>query len=85
MRSRLSTKGRIVLAGPLRRKLGIRAGGPLDVAVEAGRTVSSPQYKEHRKPAIVDDPIAGLPVLSLRSDTPVLSSRDVQEIPSNSP
>ncbi|MBZ5687828.1 MAG: AbrB/MazE/SpoVT family DNA-binding domain-containing protein [Acidobacteriia bacterium] len=34
--TKVSTKGQVVLPGPLRRKLDIRAGDPLDVNLEPG-------------------------------------------------
>jgi len=39
MQTKVSTKGQIVLPGPLRRRLGIRAGDSLDVAIEKDRIV----------------------------------------------
>jgi AbrB family looped-hinge helix DNA binding protein len=43
MQTKVSTKGQIVLPGPIRRRLGIRAGDPLDAAIEAGRIVLTPR------------------------------------------
>jgi AbrB family looped-hinge helix DNA binding protein len=85
MQTRVSTKGQIVLPGPLRRRLGIRAGDPLEVRIEAGCIVLTPQKKPLQKAKIVTDSITGLPVLSLDNDAPVLSSKDVEEILSNFP
>jgi AbrB family looped-hinge helix DNA binding protein len=45
MQTRVSTEGQIVLPGPLRRKLDIRAGDALDANIEAGRIVLTPQQK----------------------------------------
>ncbi|MGH9433185.1 MAG: AbrB/MazE/SpoVT family DNA-binding domain-containing protein, partial [Terriglobia bacterium] len=39
MQTKVSTKGQVVLPGPLRRRLGLRAGDPLDANIEAGRIV----------------------------------------------
>jgi len=36
MQTKVSTKGQVVLPGPLRRRLGIRAGDPLEANIEAG-------------------------------------------------
>jgi AbrB family looped-hinge helix DNA binding protein len=85
MQTRVSTKGQVVLPGPLRRKLGIQAGDPMDVSIEAGRIVLMPQKKKTRKARIVADPVTGLPVLSAGKDAPALSSRDVDEILANFP
>jgi AbrB family looped-hinge helix DNA binding protein len=80
MQTTVSTKGQVVLPGPLRRKLGIQAGDAMDVSVEAGRIVLMPQRKKTRKGKIIADPVTGLPVLSAGKAAPVLSSREVAEI-----
>jgi AbrB family looped-hinge helix DNA binding protein len=85
MQTKVSTKGQVVLPGALRRKLGIEAGDPLDVNIEAGRIVLTPQRKARHKAEIVTDRITGLPVLCGGKDAPVLSSREVAEILSNFP
>jgi AbrB family looped-hinge helix DNA binding protein len=81
----VSTKGQVVLPGPLRRRLGIRAGDPLDANIEAGRIVLTPRKKRHRPAKIVVDPVTRLPVLSAGSDAPVLTSAEVEEILTNFP
>jgi len=35
MQTKISTKGQVVLPGPIRRRLGLQAGDPLDAKVEA--------------------------------------------------
>ena len=85
MQTKVSTKGQVVLPGPLRRRLGIRAGDPLDANIEAGSIVLTPRRKTPRKARIVIDPVTGLPVLSAGDDAAVLSSRDVEEILANFP
>lgn len=80
MQTKLSTKGQVVLPGPLRRRLGIRAGDPLEVNVEAGRIVLTPQRQRPRPAKIVTDSVTGLPVLSAGPDAPALSSKEVKEI-----
>ena len=70
MQTRLSTKGQVVLPGPLRRKLGIGPGDSLEVKLEAGSIVLTPQKKARRKTQIIADPVTGLPVLSLGKDAP---------------
>jgi AbrB family looped-hinge helix DNA binding protein len=80
MQTRVSTKGQIILRGPLRRKLGIQAGDAMDVSVEAGRIVLMPHRKKTRKARVITDPVTGLPVLSAGKDAPALSSREVAEI-----
>jgi AbrB family looped-hinge helix DNA binding protein len=85
MQTRVSTKGQIVLPGPIRRRLGIRAGDPLDAEVEAGSIILTPLKKRPHKGRIISDPLTGLPVLSAGADAPVLSSKEVEEILANFP
>jgi len=80
-----STKGQVVLSGPLRRRLGIRAGDPLEANIEGGRIVLTPPKKRPRQVKIVTDPITGFPVLSAGPEAPVLSSKEVEEILTNFP
>ena len=80
MQTKVSTKGQVVLPGPIRRKLGIRSGDPLDANIEAGRIVLTPRKNRRHKVKIVTDPITGLPVLSVGPDAPVFTSKEVQEI-----
>jgi AbrB family looped-hinge helix DNA binding protein len=85
MQTRVSTKGQIVLPGPIRRRLGIRAGDPLDVEVEAGSILLTPLKKRPHKRRIIADPLTGLPALSAGADAPVLNSKEVEEILANFP
>jgi AbrB family looped-hinge helix DNA binding protein len=85
MQTRVSTKGQVVLPGPIRRRLGIRAGDPLDANIEAGRIVLTPRQRRPRRARIISDPVTGLPVLSAGVGAPPLSSREVEEILANFP
>ncbi len=85
MQTKVSTRGQVVLPGPLRRRLGIHAGDPLDAKIEAGRIVLTPRRKRPRPVRIIADPVTGLPVLSAGADAPVLSSKEVEEILANFP
>jgi AbrB family looped-hinge helix DNA binding protein len=85
MQTKVSTKGQVVLPGPLRRRLGIRAGDPLDANIESGRIVLTPRKKSPYQVKIVTDPATGLPVLTAGSDAPVLSSKEVEEMLTNFP
>jgi AbrB family looped-hinge helix DNA binding protein len=75
----------VVLPGPVRRKLGLQPGDPLDVKEEGGRIVLTPQKKRVQKVSIVIDAVTGLPVLAAGPDAPLLSSKQVQEILSEYP
>ena len=85
MQTKVSTKGQVVLPGPLRRRLGIRAGDPLEAEIEAGRIILTPQRKRPPRGKIVTDPVTRLPVLSAGADAPTLSSKEVEEILTNFP
>ena len=80
MQTRVSTKGQVVLPGPLRRRLGIRAGDPLDANIEAGCIVLTPRKKRSYRAKIETDVVTGLPVLSAGPEAPMLSSKEVEEI-----
>ena len=80
MQTKVSTKGQVVLPASFRRRLGIRAGDPLDATINAGRIVLVPRARRPRKARIFSDPTTGLPVLSAGAGAPMLSSREVEEI-----
>jgi AbrB family looped-hinge helix DNA binding protein len=85
MQTKVSTKGQVVLPGPLRRKLDIRAGDPLDANIEDGRIVLTPRKKRPHRVKLVTDPVTGWPALSAGPNAPTLSSREVEEILANFP
>jgi AbrB family looped-hinge helix DNA binding protein len=80
METKLSTKGQVVLPGPIRRELGLQPGDSLDARVQAGRVMLTPRSKRSRLARILIDPITGLPVLSAGPQAPLLTSRQVREI-----
>ncbi len=77
MQTRVSSKGQIVLPGPIRRKLGLRPGDQLDASVNRGQIVLTPRRPRTIKAAIRRDTITGLPVLSAGADAPPLTSEQV--------
>jgi AbrB family looped-hinge helix DNA binding protein len=85
MQTKVSTKGQVVLPGPLRRRLGIRSGDPLDANIEGGRIILTPRKKRPSRVKILTDPLTGLPVLSVGPDAPVLTSKEVEELLTNFP
>ena len=85
MQTKVSTKGQVVLPGPLRRRLGIRAGDPLDANIEGGRIVLTPRKRHLYKVKMVTDRVTGMLALSAGSDAPLLSSKEVEEILTNFP
>jgi AbrB family looped-hinge helix DNA binding protein len=80
MQTRVSTKGQIVLPVPLRRKLGIRAGDPLDIAIEKDRIVLTQASKPKYEARIVKNPVTGFIALDLGPDAPILTSEMVKEL-----
>jgi AbrB family looped-hinge helix DNA binding protein len=85
MRAKVSSKGQVVLPGPLRRRLGIRAGDALEANIENGRIILSPLHKRLLRSKLVTDPVTGLPALSAGPKAPQLSSKEVKEILTNFP
>jgi AbrB family looped-hinge helix DNA binding protein len=85
MQTRVSSKGQVVLPSPVRRKLGLAPGDPLDVNIESGRIVLTPRRTRSHRPKIVIDPITGLPALSAGPDAPLLTSAQVEEMLSGFP
>jgi AbrB family looped-hinge helix DNA binding protein len=80
MELKLSTKGQIVLAGAIRRRLGLQPGDSLDAKVQAGRVVLTPRKTRFSNVTLLVDRITSLPVLSAGVGAPHLSSRQVREI-----
>ena len=80
METKLSTKGQIVLAGAIRRRLGLQPGDSLDARVQAGRVVLTPRKTRFSKATLLVDRLTGLPVLSAGPGAPNLSSKQVREI-----
>jgi AbrB family looped-hinge helix DNA binding protein len=80
MQTRVSTKGQIVLPAPIRRRLGIQPGDPLDIAIEKDRIVLSAPRKPKYEARLVKDPITGFVAIDLGPDAPVLTSEMVREL-----
>jgi AbrB family looped-hinge helix DNA binding protein len=85
MVTKISTKGQIVLPGPLRRKLALRAGDQLDAKVEDGRIILTPRERHSKEAEIVYDPVTGLAALDAGRDAPVLTHAQVKEMLANFP
>ena len=80
MQTRVSTKGQIVLPGPIRRKLGIVSGDPLDVTVERGRIVLTQVSKPKFEARMVVDPVTGFLAIDVGPDAPTLTNEMVREL-----
>jgi AbrB family looped-hinge helix DNA binding protein len=80
MQTKVSTKGQIVIPGPLRRRLDIRAGDSLDISVESDRIVLTQASKPKYEARLVKDPITGFLAIDLGPDAPILTSEMVREL-----
>jgi AbrB family looped-hinge helix DNA binding protein len=80
MRTKVSTKGQVVLPSRIRLKLGLEPGDPLDAELDGERIILTPQRARRGSARIVMDPITGLPVLSAGADAAKLTSEQVSEI-----
>jgi AbrB family looped-hinge helix DNA binding protein len=80
MQTKISSKGQVVLPGPIRRKLGLRAGDPLKAALEGDRIVLTRLNPPARPARISIDSVTGLPVLKVSAKAPKLTSRQVAEL-----
>ncbi len=82
MQTKVSTKGQIVIPSPVRRRLGIQPGDPLDIAIEKDRIVLTARRrpKTRFKARIIKDPITGFPVIDAGPDAPILTSEMVREL-----
>jgi AbrB family looped-hinge helix DNA binding protein len=80
MKTRVSTKGQVVIPRAVREKLQLRPGDPLDARIEAGHIILIPTRKPSRKARILRDPLTGLPVLTAGRNAPRLTSKQVADI-----
>ena len=80
MQTKVSSNGQVVIPGPIRRKLGIRAGDSLNASVEEGRIVLSRPKQPEYEARIVKDPVTGLIALDAGPDAPILTSEQVKEL-----
>jgi AbrB family looped-hinge helix DNA binding protein len=80
MRTKVSTKGQVVLPSRIRRRLGLQPGDSLDAEIEGERIILIPRRAKRGKTRIVKDPFTGLPVLTAGENAPTLTSEQVREI-----
>jgi AbrB family looped-hinge helix DNA binding protein len=80
MRTKISTKGQVVLPSRIRRKLGLQPGDPLDAELEGDRIILIPRRSKRGTARIIKDPVTGLPVLTAGADASRLTSEQVREI-----
>ena len=80
MRTKVSTKGQVVLPSRIRRRLGLQPGDSLDAEMEGERIILTPRRARRGIARIVKDPVTGLPVLTAGADAVTLTSEQVHEI-----
>lgn len=80
MKTKLSSKGQIVLPAAVRHKLGLETGASLEVATEDNRIILSRAETPASKAILKTSPITGLPVLSFGRQAPVMTSHQVREL-----
>jgi AbrB family looped-hinge helix DNA binding protein len=80
MRTKISTKGQVVLPSRIRRRLGLQPGDSLDAEMEGERIILTPRRARRGSAQIVKDPVTGLPVLTAGADAAMLTSEQVREI-----
>lgn len=85
MQTKVSTKGQVVLPGPIRRRLDLRAGDALEAKIEAGRIVLTPRRKRSPQVKIVVNPNTGLPALTAGPNAPKLTGKEIDEVLSEFP
>jgi AbrB family looped-hinge helix DNA binding protein len=80
MQTKVSSRGQVVLPGPIRRRLGLQTGDTLEVSIDSERILLSPKRKRSPRARIVRDPLTGLPVLRSGPKAPKITSKMVKEI-----
>jgi AbrB family looped-hinge helix DNA binding protein len=80
MRTKVSTKGQVVLPSRLRRRLGLQPGDSLDAELEGERIILIPRRARRRNVRIVKDRLTGLPVLTAGAEAGTLTSEQVREL-----
>jgi len=80
MRTKVSTKGQVVLPSRIRRRLGLQPGDSLDAKLEGERIILIPRRARRGSARIVKDPVTGLPVLTAGADAAKLTSEQVHDI-----
>lgn len=80
MKTKISSKGQVVLPASFRRKLDLRAGDAMEARIDGTSIVLTPRHRRAGKSKIITDPLTGLPVLDVEGDVPVLTSEAVAEM-----
>jgi AbrB family looped-hinge helix DNA binding protein len=80
MLTKLSTKGQVVVPDSVRRRLGLHPGDILEVGVENGSIVLTPQAPRKFAVTFGVDPITNMPVLRAEDGAPPLTSEQVAEL-----
>lgn len=81
MKTKMSSKGQIVLPAATRRRLGLVPGVELEVEVAGDRLVLTPRHPRRARFAAGRDAVSGLPTLKATGKSPAsLTSKQVAEL-----
>jgi AbrB family looped-hinge helix DNA binding protein len=80
MKTRVSTKGQVVIPQAVRERLQLRPGDALDTHLEGDRIVLVPTRRRPRKGRLTRSPRTGLPVLYAGPDAPRITSKQGADI-----
>jgi AbrB family looped-hinge helix DNA binding protein len=80
VKTKLSTKGQVVIPRAVREKLQLRAGDTLETSLDGGRIVLVPVRKRKLKWRITRSRLTGLPVLTAGRNAPQITNEQVAEI-----
>ncbi len=80
MRTKISTKGQVVLPGGIRHKLGLQPGDSLEAVLDGERIILIPRRLKRGAARIIKDPVTWLPVLTAGPDAAKLASDQVRVI-----
>jgi AbrB family looped-hinge helix DNA binding protein len=80
MKTRVSSKGQVVLPASLRSTLGIQAGDLLEIEPGDGFLILRQEQKKRVKARIDRDKITGLPVLNAGQNAPILREKTVSDL-----
>jgi AbrB family looped-hinge helix DNA binding protein len=80
MKTRVSTKGQVVIPHAVRERLHLRPGDALDTHLEGDRIVLVPTRRGLRRGRLTRSQRTGLPLLNAGPDAPRITSKQVAEI-----
>ena len=80
MKTKMSSRGQVVLPAALRSRLGIREGDVLEIESGDGCVLLRPEKRRRRMGQVRIDAVTGMPALSAGKNAPVLKASTVESI-----